>query len=293
MTLFALVIALLLASQQWVPARIRDRRWARRYMVWFERQARNRQWPLAVQYAACVLPLTMACWVLETWLSAGVLQAVVVAVCVFLLVSVLEFRRLEGRLEHLSAHWGREDWIGGFGRASDTGPRGNPIETVNNSLLDFWVRTNRGLFSPLLWFVLFGPGGIAFYVIGRTAAKNGYRGRGDEPARAWRKVAFEFQQVLDGTSARVICLGVALLRLDSRALAIAWRSFRATDREAEGVFRMLFRVVFGWGEWPATIEAVASESVHRARVLVELRNQLVLLWLSLVALLTLAGWLIH
>jgi hypothetical protein len=293
MTLFALVLALLLASQQWVPAGIRDRRWARRYMVWFERQARNREWPVAAQYAAGVLPIAFACWLLETALPNGLLQAVILVLGVFLLCSVLEFRRLEGRLELLSVHWAREDWIGGFGRSSDGGPRGNPVETVNNSLLDFWVRTNRGLFSPLLWFVLFGPGGIAFYVIGRTAAKNGYRGRGDEPARAWRKVAFEFQQVLDGTSARVMCVGVALLRLNTKALAIAWRSFRATDREAEGVFRMLFRVVFGWGDWPTTPEAIASESVHRARVLVELRNQLVLLWLSLVALLTLAGWLIR
>lgn len=293
MTLLAIVIALFLVSQQWVPAPIRERRWLRVYLVWFDRFWRVRQWPVGSQYVVYLLPLGLIAWVINVPLQGWYFQIADVVLSVLLLCSALDYRASETRLHDTLRRWRSHDWEGawrdgkdywGYGRAAQ------PTDMVNQTLVGFLVKTNQRLFSPVFWFVLFGLGGLMCYVLGRVAAKNSYRDKDDEPARAWRKVAFEFQQVLDGFAARVLVLSLAALHFNVKAAAIAVRRFRATDREADMVLRMAVRVVLNFSEWPESPNAVASEGVRRGHQLLELRSNLMLLWLIVLALFTLAGW---
>lgn len=293
MTLLAIVIALFLVSQQWVPAAIRERRWLRVYLVWFDRFWRVRQWSVGTQYVVYLLPLGIAAWLINVPMPGWYSRVADITLAVLLLCSALDYRVVEARLHDSLRRWRSQDWEAawrdgkdywGYSRAAQ------PTDMVNQTLSGFLVRTNQRLFSPVFWYVLFGLTGLMCYVLGRVAAKNSYREKDDEPARAWRKVAYEFQQVLDGFAARVLVLTFGALQFNPKAFAIAFRRFRATDREADMVLRMASRVLLNFSEWPESADAVASEGVRRAHQLLELRSNLMLLWLVVLALSTLVGW---
>lgn len=296
MTLLAIVIALFLVSQQWVPTSIKERRWLRLYLVWFERLWRSKNWPVGAQYVIYLAPLVIAAWGIDVPLYGWYWQLTDLILSVLLLCSALDYRTVETRLHDTLRRWRSQDWEAAWQEGKDYwsySKNAQATEMVNQTLIGFLIKTNQRLFSPLFWYVLFGLGGLMFYVLGRVAAKNSYRGKGDEPARAWRKVAYEFQQVLDGFVARVVVLTVGALLFNFKAVAIAVRRFRATDREADVVLRMAVRVVLNFSEWPESVDAVASEGVRRGHQLLELRSNLVLLWLIVLALFTLAGWVLH
>ncbi|CBL44351.1 hypothetical protein HDN1F_07680 [gamma proteobacterium HdN1] len=291
MTLLAILIALFLATQRWVPAVIRERRWLRLYLVWFERVLRARRWPVGMQFIAYLVPMGVLAWLTDVPLPGHIARGLEVAVAVLLLCSALDYRLVENRLRETVKRWHSQDWEAvrlegkkywGYGRLVQ------PTEIVNQTLIRFLVRTNQGLFSPIFWYVLFGSSGLMCYVLSRVAARNRFREKNGELVRVWRRVAFEFLQVLDGFAARVLVFTLSILSFNVKGMAIAFRRFRASDREADMVLRMAARVVLNFHEWPETPEAIASEGAQRAERVLRLRRILLMGWLLVLALFTIA-----
>jgi membrane protein required for beta-lactamase induction len=146
------------------------------------------------------------------------------------------------------------------------------------------VRINQTLFAPLFWYGIFGLGGAVLYLftvlLPRAASVNG------DMQPAWKKIGTEFLYALDGVPARAVAMTIAALCFNGKAFAVAMRRFRATDREAEIVLKLAVKMGLDFRDLPADEDELASEGIRRIHSAQDLRSNVLIFWIVVIALIT-------
>ncbi len=294
MSLIAILISILAVRTQWVPTFISERLWAEQYCAlvarrrWF-----NRRQP-AVQYGALVLPPLLILWYLGVMANGWAFELANFLVAVFLLVSVLSYRSIESALQPFLRRWRNQEWQAAYEHGAQFfhySKMISPNELLNQTITQYLLKVNQFLFAPVFWFALFGTAGLSVYVLTLAATHVGLLERNSGTDNApWRQLAREFLNALDGVPARCVALSVALLSLNTKALAVSVRRFRVTDREAEIVLKLSVKMALDFQDLADDNEAIASEGVSRIHAVQDLRTNVLMLWLLIMAFFTLLGW---
>ena len=288
MTLFALLVALFVTKESYVPAYFTQCQWGESYL------ARIQQWSLlekvhpALAYAICVIPPVLLAWCFshldQRWFFS--LLEALLAVVIF--VACLHYHRLEAALNPFIEHWRQGEWQAAYEKGLPHfryGRMVSPTELLSQTVTQYWVLINQTLFAPLFWFAIFGISGLMLFLFTVLLARPwSPPENGDTPA--WQKMAKEFLHALDGIPARAIALTIAALCLNSKVLAVAFHRFRTTDREAEVVLKMAVRMGLDFQYTPEAQDELSAEGIRRIYAVQDLRSNVLVFWLVVIAVLT-------
>ncbi|MDQ2070589.1 regulatory signaling modulator protein AmpE [Natronospira bacteriovora] len=245
--------------------------------------------PLGVA-AVCLLPTVMI-W-LAVWLLAQFSVVLAFALSVFVLLYCLGPGEILGQLKrYLDAHDPSADEGGDASRLaaeimeSEQGlsPEDDSHRAVTEAAL---VRANDRLFAVIFWFVLLGPAGAVLY---RSAdlLRRGITVPGEEARTGLAQHAVMFEGILAWLPARLLAISYALTGSFEEAMA-DWKAYY--EECTEPFFETSEGVLSCAGCGALRISAGTTESglavVRSARGL--LMRSLVL-WLAVLAMLTLAG----
>ncbi|MAR89936.1 MAG: hypothetical protein SV765_01575 [Pseudomonadota bacterium] len=287
MTLLALLVALWAVRKSYVPSYFAECQWGVAYMRAAARLGFLNQAHPALGYGFYILPPVLLAWYFtemhDRWLFS--LLEALAAVVVF--VSCLDYRKLEASLVPFLKRWRSREWQSAYEHGSqsfDYGRMVSPAELLSQTLTQYWVRVNQKLFAPLFWFAIFGLAGLVLYVL--TALLEHRDTSEDSERPGWKKLGTEFLYALDGVPARAIALTIAALCFKGNVVAVALRRFRATDREAEVVLKLAVRMGLDFKELPLDEEEMASEGARRIHAAQDLRSNVFIFWLVVIAVLT-------
>lgn len=294
MTLIAVVLALLLERALWHALHLRESGWVAGYYGWLKgRIAGSRR---TIQVIGCIagllllaLPVAIAAVALDRWLPP--VSWVIFAALV--LVFSLGPRDLDQELEdYITA-----ETAGDAARAQAAATiiiehdaaqrRESRAESVEEAA---FVQANNRLFGVLFWFVLLGPTGLGPVAAWLFRASDLLRRASIADATARPAVAGAFERIhflLAWLPARLVALSYAIAGSFEEAR-------REMGRAADAVGRMLERndlllVLAGRG---AIAKIDAREATVAAPVEGALRliRRSLLIWLTMIALLSLGAW---
>ncbi|HAG95648.1 MAG: hypothetical protein CMK83_14080 [Pseudomonadales bacterium] len=284
MTLLALLVALWGVKESYVPSYFAECQWGRAYMKQAEQLSFLNNAHPALGYGFYILPPVLLAWYFaemhDRWFFS--LLEAVAAVIVF--VAILDYRKVEAALTPFLKRWRSQEWQSAYEHGSqsfDYGRMVSPSQLLNQTITQYWVRVNQTLFAPLFWFAIFGLAGLVLYVLTSLLERSG----GDDRP-GWKKLGTEFLYALDGVPARAIALTIAALCFNGKVVAVALRRFRATDREAEVVLKLAVKMGLAFQELPMSDEEMASEGARRIHAVQDLRSNVFVFWLVVIAVLT-------
>ncbi len=160
------------------------------------------------------------------------------------------------------------------GRSASTAPD-QQITDVTRSILS---STNERVFSVLFWFVLLGPLGAMFYHLSNNISK-----QGDDTAM--QDVATRLQSGMAWAPARLLAIGYALTGHFDGAIH-AYRNRPHEDDIALANYDVLVSTGLG-----ALRDQECSDEISCIRSTRSLVTRSILIWVAVLALLTLGGWL--
>ncbi|PCJ34121.1 MAG: hypothetical protein COA99_14930 [Moraxellaceae bacterium] len=293
MTLLAILIALFATRQAVVPEYFRELRWSGRYIAMSERVLFRDIFHPAVCYGFFVVPLVAICWFVGTYQTAWFYDAVDFAISIVLLVSIIGDRQLESAMQPFLKRWQAQEWQAAYVYGEKLfryNKIASPSDMLSQTITLFLLRLNQVLFSPIFWYVIFGSAGLMMYLLTSIAALPPAARDGIQvESESWRKIAQEFLQALDGIPARFVALSIALLCLNRKAFVVAFRRYRATDREAEIVLKLATASGLGFSDLPSDQELLASEGSARVHSVQDLKGNVLIFWVISIALLSLFG----
>lgn len=293
MTLLALLVALWAVKEAYVPDYFADCQWGARYRRWIERRSVMESVHPALGYGLYVLPPMLAGWLLGTWLEGWLFAVIGALLSVVLLAGCLDFRKVEATLVPFLKRWRNKEWQSAYEHGSqsfDYGRMVSPAELLNQTVTQYWVRANQTLFAPLFWFGIFGLGGLALYLFTMLLLRNGNgNGAGHGDQAGWKKIGIEFLYALDGVPARAVAMTIAALCFNGKAFAVAVRRFRATDREAEIVLKLAVKMGLDFRDLPGDEEELASEGIRRIHSAQDLRSNVLIFWIVVIAIITIVS----
>lgn len=294
MTLIAIIVAVIAIRAQWIPAFVTERVWAERYTSAIGHRGWLKGRHPALHFGVIVLPAMALLWFIGTYQTAWYFELLDLLVAVFLLVSILSYRAIESTLQPFMRRWRNQEWQAAYEHGSQFfhySKMISPSELLNQTITQYLLKINQFLFAPVLWFLIFGTAGLALYVLTLSATQAGlleHNGNGDNAA--WRRLAQDCLHALDGIPARLVAMSIALLSMNAKAFAVAVRRFRVTDRESEIVLKLATKMALEFKELPDNNEAIASEGVSRIHAVQDLRTNILILWMLIIAFFTLIGW---
>ncbi|MCG8672378.1 MAG: hypothetical protein MI867_23440 [Pseudomonadales bacterium] len=274
-----------------IPSVIRERRWATTYLAAYEGIGLEGKAHPALVYGVYVLIPMFFAWYLAVILDGWLFVVLDFVLALFLLCSVLTARRLNSDFQPFLKRWQQQEWqaayqygakIFNFSKTISVG------DLLSQTITHYLIRMNQYLFAPVLWYVVFGTAGLVLYILTFVIAQ--MNETDEDSASPWKKLAGEFMYALEGVSARVMAMSIALLFMNNKALAVALRRFRVTDREAEIVLKLAIKMALDFKELPEENEAIASEGIRRIHVVQDLCTNVFVLWLLVIAFFTLVGW---
>ena len=289
MTLLALLVALWAVREAHVPGYFADGQWGIGYRRWIERQGFINSVHPAVGYGLYVVPPMVLGWLLGTHLESWVFALISALLSIVLLVACLDFRKVESTLVPFLKRWRNKEWQSAYEHGTqsfDYGRMVSPSELLNQTVTQYWVRINQTLFAPLFWFGIFGVGGLALYLFTVLLTRNGSHG-GEQPG--WMKIGIEFLHALDGVPARAVAMTIAALCFNGKAFAVAVRRFRATDREAEIVLKLAVKMGLDFRDLPGDEDELASEGIRRIHSVQDLRSNVLIFWIVVIAVITIVS----
>lgn len=286
MTLLALLVALWGVKESYVPGYFAECQWGQSYMRQAQKLSFLENAHPALGYGFYILPPVLLAWYFaemhERWFFSF-LEAVA-AVIVF--VACLDYRKVEAGLIPFLKRWRNREWQSAYEHGSesfDYGRMVSPGELLSQTITQYWVRVNQTLFAPLFWFAIFGLAGLVLYALTSLLEREA-EPESDRPA--WKKIGTEFLYALDGVPARAIALTIAALCFNGKVVAVAARRFRATDREAEVVLKLAVKMGLDFQDLPMDEEEMASEGARRIHAAQDLRSNVFVFWLVVLAVLT-------
>lgn len=293
MTLLAILLALFATRQAIVPDNLKEERWGGLYLSIFSRWTMLQRLHPAAHYGAFVVPPMIVCWYIGTFQTSWFYDLVDLALSVVLLVSIIGDRQLESAMQPFLKRWRAQEWQAAYVHGEKLFPLTkivSPSEMLSQIVTLFLLRINQLLFAPIVWFAIFGSAGLVMYLMTYIAANPDISADKAKPILpAWRKIAQEFLQALDGLSARLIALSIAVMCFSRKVLAVAFRRYRVTDREAEIVLKLATKVGLAFEELPDDHELLASEGSSRIHAVQDLKSNVLIFWVIVIALLSLLG----
>ena len=292
MILLAILLALLATRQAVVPEYLYGRRWGNQYLSLFERWGLGKRFHPALCYAAFVAPLMILCWVIGTLQTAWMYDVVDLVFSIVLLVSILGDRQLESSMQPFLKRWRAQEWQAAYVHGEKLFHYSkivSPGEMLTQTVTLFLLRINQVLFAPIFWFAIFGSAGLMMYILTYIAAQPRQDKVSGQENVPWRKIAQEFLQALDGVPARAMALSIALLCFNRKAVVVAFRRYRVTDREAEIVLKLATKSGLDFGELPDDQEVLASEGSSRIHSVQDLKSNILIFWVILIAVCSLLG----
>lgn len=288
MTLFALLLALLVARESYVPAYFSQCHWGKTYLERIQKWSLMEKVHPALAYAVCVIPPVLLAWFFSHMDQRWFFSLIEALLAVVIFVACLHYHQTETALSPFIEYWRKSEWQAAYesGLAHFRyGRMVSPSELLNQTITQYWVRINQTLFAPLFWFAIFGISGLMLFLFTvLLACPWSPKANGDSPA--WQKIAKEFLYALDGIPARAIAVTIAALCLNSKVLAVAFHRFRTTDREAEVVLKMAVRMGLGFQYTPENQNELSSEGIRRIYAVQDLRSNVLIFWLVIIAILT-------
>ncbi len=276
MTLLIIIAALAIERYATWPARLRDFGWYERHLEWLSARVPGAG---AAGLALALVAPVLVVLALQGWLSGGLASLVGVVFAWLVLTACLGPDDLPGLLdEYLGACTaGDDDRAEGLRRRLGAGEKDEPGEDLGAVV---W-RAHQQYFGVLFWFVLLGPVGALLYRLLRFVE--------DYPhARAQvREAAEVVGGVLAWPSTRLAALSLALVGNFDRVLPPLTASLRGGGDLASGNRRALAdagRAAIDFDPGAETL-AGALPRLRRAGA------RALWLWLALLALLILGGWL--
>ncbi|MDX1696070.1 MAG: hypothetical protein R3208_20055 [Ketobacteraceae bacterium] len=291
MTLIPILISYFAMRESWIPEAIRERRWVHVYLNAYEKLALAGKVHPALVYGVFVLVPMFAAWYIGVIAHGWVFALLDFLLALFLLCSSIGSRRLNTNFQPFLKRWRHQEWQAAYehgARLFDYSKTISNADLLSQTITHYLIRMNQCLFAPILWFVVFGTAGLTLYVLTLTVAYGPAVDK--EKRKSWHKLAGEFVHALEGLSARVIAMSIALLFLNSKTLAVAIRRFRVTDREAEIVLKLSIKMALDFRELPEDSDLLASEGIRRIHVVQDLCTNVFVLWLLVIAFFTLMGW---
>ena len=291
MTLIPILISYFAMRESWIPEIIRERRWANYYLNAYESTGIAKKAHPALVYGVFVLVPMFFAWYLGVIAHGWLFVLLDFLLAFFLLCSSIGSRRLNSNFQPFLKRWRHQEWQAAYeygARLFDYSKTISNADLLSQTITHYLIRMNQCLFAPILWFVVFGTAGLMLYVLTYAVA---YGADAEESrGKPWHKLAGEFLHALEGISARVIAMSIALLFLNSKTLAVALRRFRVTDREAEIVLKLSIKMALDFRELPEDSDLLASEGIRRIHVVQDLCSNVFVLWLLVIAFFTLLGW---
>ncbi len=287
MNLIAILIVLLLEYFLGHLQELRDPGWFERYAGWM-RERFGSKWEGPAAVALVVAPAGVAVALLQWLFGAflfglpGFLFAIVV------LLYCIGPRNLAGDLEsYLEAREAGDEARARriAGRLLDEAVPDDPRRRDQAVLAGLLEQADERLFGVFFWFVLLGAVGTALY---RMAA---VLRRADEArfGAGFAAAARFFYEVMTWIPARLLALGYAL----SGSFDGAWQGWRRSrENRREGVLDTSPGVLVYAGFGALHLDAGESDAPTAAQIAEGLRlvHRALLVWLTVLALLTLAGW---
>ena len=291
MTLLALLLALWGLKESYVPAYFTECQWGKTYLLWAQKLPFLNNAHPALGYGFYVVPPVLLAWWFTEMHDRWFFSFLEALAAVVLFVACLDYRRIESSLAPFLKRWRNKEWQSAYEHGSqdfDYGRMVSPSELLHQTITQYWVMVNRTLFAPLFWFAIFGLAGLVLYLF--TALLTRFAEGEDTTEMApWKKIGIEFLYALDGVPARAIALTIAALCFNAKVVAVAVRSFRATDREAEVVLKLAVKMGLDFQELPEEDEMLASEGVRRIHAVQDLRSNVFVFWLVVIAVLTIVA----
>ncbi len=161
------------------------------------------------------------------------------------------------------------------GRSASTSPD-QQISDVTRAILS---STNERVFAVLFWFVLLGPLGAVLYHLTTNISKQ------DEADTAMRDAATLIQSGMAWAPARILAIGYALTGHFDGAVH-AYRNRPHEDNIALANYDVLISTGLG-----ALLDQESTDEISSIRSARSLVTRSILIWIALLALLTLGGWL--
>lgn len=293
MTLIPILISYFAMRESWIPDVIRERRWAMAYLAVYEQTGVATKVHPALVYGVFVLVPMFVAWYLAVIAHGWVFVMLDFVLAFFLLCSSIGSRRLNSNFQPFLKRWRHQEWQAAYeygAQLFDYSKTISNADLLSQTITHYLIRMNQCLFAPILWFVVFDTAGLMLYVLTYAVVYGVDAKDGNGNGRSWHKLAGEFLHALEGISARVIAMSIALLFMNSKTLAVALRRFRVTDREAEIVLKLSIKMALDFRELPEDTELLASEGIRRIHVVQDLCTNVFVLWLLVIAFFTLVGW---
>lgn len=291
-TLIAVVVALSLGHGVPSLAELRGFDWLGRWARWLHAQLASTRlwrggWALLPLLGLPVAVLLLVQTAIAGWLFGLLGFAFAVAVLFYCwgprdldvdVEAVIEASDAQARRHAAQALWPH-------GRAANLeGPL--LVEAVFRGALRRW-------FGVLLWFLLLGPAGALLYRLTALAAESEY-GQSLEPGIAG--AAGDLLRILDWPAAQLMTLGLALVG-NFDAVFNAWREWHAGGWRLEtGFLDAAARASVACELAEQAEEDIEAGEVVPVPALLELRDamslvwRILLVWLAVLALFVLAGW---
>lgn len=288
MTLLALLVALWAVKESYVPAYFARCQWGLGYLKALQKLPFLQSMHPAVGYGLFIVPPVSLAWYIGHDHGRWFVSFVEAVLAVILFVACLDYQKIEASLGPFMKRWRQGEWQSAYECGSqyfDYGRMVSPGELINQTVTQYWVRINQTLFAPLFWFAIFGLAGLVLYVFTSLLGKPLEEEEAND-LPAWKKVGNEFLNALDGVPARAIALTIAVLCFKGNVVAVALRRFRATDREAEVVLKLAVKMGLDFPDLPLDEQALASEGTRRLHAVQDLRSNVFIFWLVVIAAIT-------
>ncbi|MGC1510029.1 hypothetical protein [Ketobacter sp.] len=291
MTLLALFVALWAVKESYVPDYFAKCQWGVSYLRAVQRLPFLGALHPALGYGFYIIPPVLLAWFLGHDQARWFISFIEALLAVILFCACLDYRKIEASLTPFLKRWRNREWQASYEHGSqyfDYGRMVSPNELINQTITQYWVRINQALFAPLFWFAFFGLAGLVLYVFTSLLTRT-VTGEDQKDPPAWKKIGSEFLYSLDGVPARAIALTIAVLCFKGNAVAVAFRRFRATDREAEVVLKLAVKMGLEFQDLPLEDEALASEGARRIHAVQDLRSNVFIFWLVVIAVITIVA----
>lgn len=297
MTLLAIIIALSLGHFLGHVQELRQFGWFERLSGWVQTNFKaGGEWNGAAGVLLAVLPPVLVVALVQDGLDEGLLGFLGFVFAVLVLLYTLGPRDLDQDAEtYIDAlETGDEEKARRSARAIlETEPpeqAGERTRLVADTLL---VKANEAVFAVLFWFALLGPAGAVLYRLAWVLKEKA--GVPAEEAGAFAVAAGRLHGILAWLPARLLAVGYALVGSFEEAIH-AWRNYRDRWSDRFGDSNVGVLVCAGNGalhrsvERDAPVEDSVELGVEWIRGVLGLIWRTLVLWVTVIALLTLAGW---
>lgn len=295
MTLALLALLIVVAIGWLAPdlARLRDFLWLRSYASWLnERLAANGLWQSDLGLLILLLPLLLTLALIDTVLNAPLHGLLDFVFSVAVLYCAWGPRDLDVDADAAAKAGSPGDRAAALGALTGNEPAGSNDASSGQLVDAVFVAGLTRWFAPIFWFIVFGPVGALGYRLVQLLAQSPDLRLALPPNQA--EVADRAHAALAWIPAQLMTLALALAS-DFDAVAKAWRAHH--DAHGQGFLHLDLGFLSATARACVDIDdqdfiasdgsVIADTAVEEAR---RLLWRLLIVWLTLLAIVVLAGW---